>query len=195
MPDGEEQVAATSEGRQMRADARRNREHLVVVAREAFEELGLEVAMDVIARRARVGSGTLYRHFPTREALIAATYESDVVALTRSARDLAERCGPAQALERWVREHLLPTQEQRGVAATLKDALCAAPTDFLRCKLDFNAAADELVAAAQRVGRVRSDVAAGDVLRLAHGIAVSSEDAPEARERMLTIMFDGLQPR
>lgn len=187
-------MGAPSQPRPMRADARRNYEHIVATAREAFAELGPEAALDVIARRAGVGPGTLYRHFPTREVLVEAVYRTDIADLTDRAAEFAERHAPGEALARWVREHFVPAQEQRGVATTLKDALGRAPEVFSQDKERFNDATDALVRAAQDAGAVRRDVETRDILRMAYGIAVTSEGAPESRERMLTVMFDGLRP-
>ena len=191
---GEDQVGAPSQGRAMRADARRNYEHIVTSARETFAELGPEVPLDVIARRARVGSGTLNRHFPTREVLVEAVYRSDIAALTDRAAEFAATRDPRVALECWVREQLVPALQQPGVATTLKDALARAPQAFSQSKEQFNQAADELAGAARAAGAVRQDVETRDILRMAHSIAVASEDAPDACQRMLTIMFDGLRP-
>jgi AcrR family transcriptional regulator len=178
----------------MRADARRNHEHIVATARRAFTELGPDVPLDVIARRAEIGNATLYRHFPTREVLIEAVYRPDVAELASSAVHLAEQLSPREALERWVREYFIPAQEQQGLSATLKDALVRAPEVFSQGKQQLNDAVDRLVSAAQSAGDVRQDISARDVLRMAYGIAAASEGAPQAREPMLTIMFDGLRP-
>jgi AcrR family transcriptional regulator len=187
-------VAAAPKGRPLRADARRNYEHIVATAREVFTELGPEAPLDVIARRAELGNATLYRHFPTREVLIEAVYRTDVAELAESALQLPRQYAAREALERWVREHFIPAQEELGLAAMLKDALVAAPETFARGKGEFSGAVDGLVSAAQHAGDVRRDILTRDILRMAYGISVASEGAPEARERMLTVMFDGLRP-
>jgi len=178
----------------MRADARRNYERIVAIAREAFTEVGAEVPLDVIARRAGVGNATLYRHFPTRDVLVEAVYRPDVEHLASSALDLAARHAPHEALELWVREHFIPTQEQHGFTVVLKDALARAPEIFSAGKKQLTDATDGLVSAARRAGVIRRDIPARDILRMAHGIAVASKGEPEARELMLTVMFDGLRP-
>jgi AcrR family transcriptional regulator len=150
--------------------------------------------MDVIARRADLGNATLYRHFPTRELLVAAVYRPDIEDLASSALALAARHAPRDALELWVREHFIPVQEQHGFAVVLKDALARAPEVFSVSKKRLTDAAGGLVRAAQHAGVVRQDISPRDILRMAHGIAVASENAPQARERMLTVMFDGLRP-
>jgi AcrR family transcriptional regulator len=178
--------------RATRADARRNYEHIVATAREVFAEVGPEAPLDVIARRAGVGSATLYRHFPTREELLHATYQTDIAALARRAVELEEYFPRAEALERWLRDYFVPAQEEGGVARMLKSALLTAPHVFAQGKEQFSDAVDSLVRAAQESGDVRDDVTTRDILRMAHGIAISAQGEPEARDRMLTIMFDGL---
>jgi len=178
----------------VRADALRNYEHIVGTARQAFAELGPEVSLNAIAQRAGIGAGTLYRHFPTREALIDAVYRDDIAALTDRAAQLAAAPDPRAALESWVREQLVPAQQQPGIATVLKDALARAPEAFSAGKERFSQAVHSLVRAAQAAGTIRPDVETRDILRMAHGIAVSSQDAPDACQRMLTIMFDGLRP-
>jgi AcrR family transcriptional regulator len=184
---------APPRSRAPRTDARRNYERIVETAREAFAELGPEAPLDVIARRACVGSATLYRHFPTREDLLEATYRTEIADLARRAVELAEYFTPLQALERWLRDYFVPAQEERGVASMLKGALVTAPQVFSQGKEQFSSAVDSQVGAAQTSGDVRNDVTARDILRMAHGIAVSSQGAPEARERMLAVMLDGLR--
>lgn len=184
---------APPRSRAQRVDARRNSEHIVATARETFAELGPEAPLDVIARRAGVGSATLYRHFPTREDLLHATYRTDIADLARRAVELAEYFTPGEALERWVRDYFVSAQEERGVASMLKDALVSAPHVFSEGKEQFSNAVDSLVRAAQTSGKVRNDVMTRDILRMAHGIAISSQGNPDARERMLTVMFDGLR--
>lgn len=187
-------MAAPPKDRPIRADALRNYEHIVATARLAFTERGPDVPLDVIARRAGLGNATIYRHFPTREALIEAVYRPDVAGLASSALHLASQHAPREALECWVSEHFIPAQEQLGLAAMLKDALVRAPDVFSQGKAQFTDAVDGLVSAAQNTGDVRRDVSTRDILRMAYGIAMAFEGAPHARERMLTVMFDGLRP-
>jgi AcrR family transcriptional regulator len=187
-------VDSSAPQRPVRADALRNYEHIVGTARRAFAELGPEVSLNAIAQRAGIGPGTLYRHFPTREALIEAVYRDDIAALTGRAAELATAPDPRAALESWVREQLVPAQQQPGIATVLADALARAPETFSAGKDRFSQAVHHLVRAAQAAGTIRPDVETRDILRMAHGIAVSSVDAPDACQRMLTVMFDGLRP-
>src|SRR5206468_1717714 len=99
--------------RPMRADARRNYTRLLTAAREAYTEHGPDTRLDDVARRAGVGPGTLYRHFPTREALLAAVYRDDVEALGVEANRLAETYPPAEALSRWLRLQLDYVRQKR----------------------------------------------------------------------------------
>jgi AcrR family transcriptional regulator len=149
--------------------------------------------MDVIARRSKVGSGTLYRHFPTRERLLAAAYRTDLIDLIQRAVDLADAMPADQALQTWLRDYFVPAQEQQGVLAMLKTALVTAPEVFSEVKEQLMDAVDRMVRDAQAAGQLRHDVDTRDLLRMAHGIATSSVGAPRARDHMLAIMFDGLR--
>jgi AcrR family transcriptional regulator len=185
---------ASPRSRAQRTDARRNYEHIVATARDAFAVMGPDAPLDVIARRADVGSATLYRHFPTREELLHATYRPEIEAMARRAVELADYFTPAEALERWLRDYFVPAQEERGVATMVKDALVTAPEVFSQSKEQFSNSVDSLVHAAQTSGDLRKDVTTRDILRMAHGIAVTSQGALDARDRMLRVMFDGLRP-
>src|SRR5580658_8604926 len=124
-------------------------------ARDAFAEMGPDAPLDVIARRADVGSATLYRHFPTREELLHATYRPEIEAMARRAVELADYFPPAEALERWLRDYFVPAQEERGVASMVKDALVTAPEVFSQSKEQFSNSVDSLVHAAQTSGDLR----------------------------------------
>lgn len=126
--------------------------------------------------------------------LIEAVYRTDVAELASSAVHLTRQHAPREALERWVRDHFIPALEQHALATMLKDALVRTPEVFAEGKQQFTDAVDSLVSAAQSSGDVRPDVPARDILRMAYGIAVASEGAPQARERMLAVMFRGLRP-
>ncbi|GGX79332.1 TetR/AcrR family transcriptional regulator [Streptomyces minutiscleroticus] len=162
--------------RPMRADARRNYERLLAEAAAAFAEHGEGASLDDIAKRAGVGSGTLYRHFPTRYALLEAVYVGSVEEIAGRADAYAARLPPGEALLEWLTElgeHLI---RLRG----LKALLGSAGTDgrsalFGECGQGLRDAAARLVGAARRAGAVREDVEPLDVLRLAHGIATASE--------------------
>ncbi|GHF15478.1 TetR family transcriptional regulator [Amycolatopsis deserti] len=180
--------------RPMRADARRNYERILSTAREAFLEHGPEAPLDDIARRAGVGAGTLYRHFPTRETLIEAVYRHDIEELSKAAHRLLAEYEPVTALELWIREHVAFVLHKRGLAATLKAAMDRDSETFALCKKLMNDAAAAVLTPAQEAGAVREDVRPRDLLLLGHGICVAAEGSEETADRLLTVMLDGLRP-
>ena len=179
----------------MRADARRNRELLMAAALEAFTERGADdTSLEEIARRAGVGIGTLYRHFPGRTALLEAVYTDQVAALCQRAGELAASQSPGAALTSWMREMV----EFGATKHNLTSALAAdydkdAPV-FSACRDDLLAAAATLLTRAQQAGAVRPDVQALDLLRLSHGLAAATAGAADAdqAERLLSLMLGGL---
>jgi AcrR family transcriptional regulator len=177
----------------MRADARRNYERIVECAREAFAEHGPEAPLDDIARRAGVGPGTLYRHFPNREVLIEAVYRSSIEKLSQRAYDLLETHTAATALEYWMREQVGFVMENRSLATTLKAAIDKGSETFTLCRTMISDAAAALLKSAQEEGVIRSDIEPRDLLRMGHGIGVACETMPEAAERLLAVTFDGLR--
>lgn len=181
--------------RPMRADARRNHDRLLAVAREAFAEDGYQTSLDDIAKRAGVGSGTLYRHFPSREALLETVYRDDVEALAARADALAEQYPPGDALAAWMREQLTYVREMRGLGSAVKTMLGAAPETFTYCKDILRTAVQRLLEPAQRAGEIRPDVTPSDVMRLVHGVGTAVEQAPEEADRLLAIVIDGLRPQ
>jgi AcrR family transcriptional regulator len=193
---------ATAEGadrvervqRQMRADARRNYDRLIVAAREAFTERGAEASLDDIAKRAGVGPGTLYRHFPNREQLLAAVYRSDVENRAAQADKLAREYSVEQALTSWLRLQMNDIKIKRGLGSALKTMLAADSETFVFCRDTLRGAVDRLLVPAQEAGIIRADVEPADVLRLVHGVAVSCESDPDQADRLLSIVLDGLRP-
>ncbi|OIJ63128.1 TetR/AcrR family transcriptional regulator [Streptomyces mangrovisoli] len=184
--------------RPMRADARRNYERLLKAAAEAFAEHGENASLDDIAKRAGVGSGTLYRHFPTRQALLEAAYVDRIEALGLRADEIARELPPGEALIEWLYEVCVGTIEVRG----LKTLLGSAVTDgssaaVTACGTFMKDAAGRLVGAAQKEGTLRPDLEPVDVLRLAHGISTASElaDGRGAHiRRYLLLLTEGLRP-
>ncbi|MEV5354779.1 TetR/AcrR family transcriptional regulator [Streptomyces sp. NPDC086081] len=185
--------------RPMRADARRNYERLLRVAAEAFAEHGEGASLDDIAKRAGVGSGTLYRHFPTRHALLEAAYLDRVEALAARADVLAAELPPGEALWEWLHELGIGMIRMRGLKALLGPAVTEGDAaGATACGDSVRSAAGRLVRAAREEGTLRADVEPMDVLRLAHGVATASELADgEGRHirRYLTLLTEGLRPR
>jgi AcrR family transcriptional regulator len=180
----------------MRADARRNYERLLTVAVEAFAEHGEGASLDDIAKRAGVGSGTLYRHFPTRQALLEAAYLDRVEAIAARADALAAELPPGEALGEWLYELGAGMIRMRGLKALLGPAVTdSGALVNTACGDSVKAAAGRLVRAAQEEGTLRRDIEPVDVLRLAHGVATASELADgEGRHirRYLTLLMEGL---
>jgi AcrR family transcriptional regulator len=181
--------------RPMRADARRNFDRLIVAAREAFTEHGPEASLDDIARRAGVGPGTLYRHFPARLALLEAVYRDDITRLSDRARELLAEKPIEEALGTWMLEQVEYVLYRRALAATLKTALDRDSETMAYCKTAMREAADAMLVRAKEAGLVRPEVTGSDLLRLGHAIGYASEYAPEDAERMLSYMLDGLRPQ
>ncbi|HEX3787862.1 MAG TPA: helix-turn-helix domain-containing protein [Pseudonocardiaceae bacterium] len=185
----------TQSAKPMRADARRNCEKIIAVAREVFAEHGTDAPLDEIAKRAQVGAGTLYRHFANRDALIEAVYRSEIVGLSTRAHELAEQHSPQVALEEWIRLQLRFITEQHGLAAALKVAIDKDSETFGYCRTVMREAAGEILQPLQESGDIRADITPADLLRLAHGIGVVSENLPkDEQDRLLSVLINGLQP-
>ncbi|MFI8188151.1 TetR/AcrR family transcriptional regulator [Streptomyces sp. NPDC085946] len=184
--------------RPMRADARRNYERLLRAAAEAFAEHGEGASLDDIAKRAGVGSGTLYRHFPTRRALLEAAYLGRMEAIAARAGEIAVRLPPGEALVEWLNELGAGLIQVRGLKALLGSAVTDAGAPVATaCGDCVKSAAARLVAAAQDEGTLRRDVDPVDVLRLTHGVATASElaDGQGTRiRRYLALLMEGLRP-
>jgi len=178
--------------RPLRADARRNRQKLVTAARETFAADGTSAALEEIAERAGVGIGTLYRHFPTRQALYEAVYLDEVGAMAKAADELAD-AEPGEALSRWLRQYLGFAATKRALTEALLEA--APDSDVLStCRTLLMGAGNALVGRAQASGAVRPDTDFADIGRIVSGIAVSPAADREQKERMLGIVLDGLRP-
>jgi AcrR family transcriptional regulator len=182
----------------MRADARRNHERLLRAAAEAFAEHGENASLDDIAKRAGVGSGTLYRHFPTRQALLEAAYVDRIEAIAARADVLAAELPPGEALVEWLNELSAGMIQVRGLKALLGSAVTdGSPAVVTACGDCLKGAAGRLVTAAQGQGALRKDVEPIDILRLAHGVATASELADGEGtyiRRYLALLTEGLRP-
>ncbi|NJQ00603.1 TetR/AcrR family transcriptional regulator [Streptomyces sp. PLAI1-29] len=180
----------------MRADARRNHERLLTVARAAFTEHGTDTSLEEVARRAGVGVGTLYRHFPNRRALIGAVFHGEVEALADRARELLEAEEPCAALLDWLRALIDHSVTYRGLSRALMTASTAADCELSSCAVPVRAAGGELLARAQRAGATRAEVEIGDLIRLTNAIAIAVEESPGdpgLADRLLTLTLHGLR--
>ncbi len=187
--------ALTPFPRPMRADARRNYDLLLAAAGAAFAEHGMEASLEDIARRAGVGIGTLYRHFPTRESLAEAVYRARIEALREEAESLLAAPSPEEALAVWLRSLVKFGSTQRGLALFLKTALREDGSNLAWCKETMRAAGGALLLRAQQSGAIRPDLEVSDLLRLAHAIswAVEPPTDGDRTDRYLSLMLDGLR--
>jgi AcrR family transcriptional regulator len=181
--------------RRMRADAQRNYDLLVARAAEAFAERGADdVSLEEIARRAGVGIGTLYRHFPTRQSLLEAVFRDQVDVLARQASELRE-APPASALEQWLRVMLAFGRTKRSLNASLLSTLGKESPAYSLCSQLLRDNTARLVEQAQEAGVARRDIQPADVMRLVHGLIMADNAAPGDEgqaERMLSLVVAGL---
>lgn len=180
----------------MRADARRNREKLLEVARQVFSSEGTGIPLDYIAEKAGLGAGTVYRHFPTKELLIQAVLVSRIDLITTRAQVLAAAGPPSAALDRFIIEMLYEGGEKRD----LIDALMAFGVDVGASMAEVNArltqSMGELLVQAQRSGSVRDDIDVDDLMALVLGVLIAIHRGgyrPDLPERTLSVLLDGLR--
>jgi AcrR family transcriptional regulator len=184
--------AQTLIARPKRADARRNYEKVLTAAREAFAEGGESTALEEIARRAGVGIGTLYRHFPTRQALLEALYVDEVEDMCRSAAEL-DGSDPWEALNGWFERFIAYIGTKRALAAELLNYLDQDDELFQVCRTSLFAAGEPLLKSAQEAGVVRPDVTIGEVIQMVIGIAKIPASDPQQNAHILRIALDGLR--
>ncbi|MCK9932691.1 TetR/AcrR family transcriptional regulator [Frankia sp. Mgl5] len=175
-----------------RTDARRNRERLLVVAREAFDEAGPDASLVEIARRAGVGQGTLYRHFPTRAALLSAVLADRIETLRRQAAELSAALSADEALAAWLHLFLVHARVNQGLAGAFMTE--GPETAAIDCHQTITAAAADLLGRAQRTGTARPDLSPDDLIQIVVGIALATArdgDAGQA-DRLLTLVLDAV---
>jgi AcrR family transcriptional regulator len=180
--------------RPKRADARRNYEKLVDAARDAFAEEGTSAPLEDIARRAGVGIGTLYRHFPSRQHLLEAVYVDEVEAICRSAEDHSQ-LEPWEALSSWLHRFVGFAATKRALAEQLFEYIDRDSEVFRSCGDAINAAGRPLFERAQEAGVVRPDTNFIDVARMVGGISVIRTVDDEQIGRILEVALDGLRYR
>ncbi|MEV0848468.1 helix-turn-helix domain-containing protein [Streptomyces sp. NPDC049954] len=187
---------AQEAGRPLRADARRNREKILAAAVRAFTEEGLDAHLERIAKEAGVGSGTLYRNFPTREDLIEAAHRNEVARLCDAVPGLLETLPPGEALRAWTRRFIDYATAKRGMARALSAVVDAGTNPYADSHRLIQEALDTLMRAGVAAGEIRSDIRPTDMFAALAGIALTSA-APEQREqaeRLLDLTLDGLRP-
>lgn len=188
----------TVEGqRKPRADAMRNRERVLTAAKAVFSHGGAEASLDAVARRAGVGIGTLYRHFPTREALYEAVYRREVEHLVELAEALKAEAVPVEALRRWMRADVEFIATKKGMAAALALAVQGSSDLVAHSIEQLTRAAGDLLQRAVAAGEIRADISPDDVLRVVVGMCYA-QDRPGWQAsvlRLVDIFIDGLRLR
>ncbi|MFB7449634.1 TetR/AcrR family transcriptional regulator [Streptomyces sp. NPDC056194] len=179
----------------LRADARRNRERILEAAVRAFAEKGADVPIDAIAKAAGVGSATLYRHFPTREALVEAAYRNELARVCDSAAELLADLPPDRALRQWMDRFIDYLAAKEGMADALRAAVASGADPFAETLDKLGVAIDSLLRAGAEAGLLRSDADAFDVgLSLAGVALITSSPAQRERSgRLLDLILDGLR--
>ncbi len=188
-------VPLESGGRPMRKDAQRNRDLLLGVAAEQFAEHGVEVPLEDVARAAGVGIGTLYRHFPTRGALIEAVYRREVAQLCDSVDDLLRTHTADEALEAWMHNFVSYVAAKRGLSAALKDMMAAEPDMFAVTRAHIRDAAAKVLGAAVEAGAIRAVVDAEDLIRAMGAICMATDDLTysDRATTLVSVLLDGMR--
>ena len=182
--------------RKPRTDALRNRERILEVAKEAFTRHGAATSLDDIAKQTRVGAGTLYRHFPTRDALIEAVYRSEVEKLATAARGFIAAMSPIEALRAWLLLFVDYIAAKHIIAPALNSVAGGPSRLYEGSRSMVQGAIDELVKRAKKSGDVRRDVDASDLLRAMIGVSYvgSGGDWQQSARRLVDILIAGSRP-
>ncbi|CAO5164851.1 TetR/AcrR family transcriptional regulator [Frankia sp. AiPs1] len=184
-------------GRPLRTDARRNRERILAAARDAFAQLGPDVSLIEVARRAGVGQGTLYRHFPTRTDLLGAVLADRIDTLCRQGAELAAAGPPGEALAGWLRLLLVHARVNQGLAGSFLSDITLGDQRYpaVDCHVPIAGTAARLLAEAQQAGAARADLSSGDLIQLVVGIALTTARAedPDQADRLLALALDAVR--
>ncbi|GAA1354010.1 TetR/AcrR family transcriptional regulator [Streptomyces beijiangensis] len=187
----------TGADRPVRADARRNREKLVTVARTAFAAADDTVPLETIAREAGVGIGTLYRHFPTREALVEAVYAAELDDVATSPPTLLDQFPPEVALRAWMDRYAAFVAAKRGMIDTLRTGWASGRIATSTTRERITAAIAAILTEGARTGSLRADVDPDDVTTMLLGVflATPAGITPEETGRLLDLIVDALRPK
>lgn len=182
--------------RKPRADAQRNRERILEIAKEAFTRSGANINLDDVAKQAGVGAGTLYRHFPTREALLEAVYRTEVEKLAAAEREFAEAMPPIEALRAWMLLFVDYIATKQIIAAALNTLVGGHSKVFEASGSQIRGAIHGLVERAIESGDIRSDLDPFDLLRALVGVSnvASSPDWAQSAKRLVEILIIGSRP-
>jgi AcrR family transcriptional regulator len=188
--------AAQKTARKPRSDAQRNRERILEVAKQVFTRQGVEASMDEIAKRARIGPGTLYRHFPSRDDLLAAVYISEVEKLAEAQKKFSAELPPVEALRAWMLVFIDYIAAKKIIAPAL-NAMAGGPSQvYQQSTRVMGEAANALASRAVASGDLRGDVDPMDMLRAIYGVSSvgSTDDWPEKARRFVEILIQGSRP-
>lgn len=187
---------APSLSRKPRADAQRNRERILEIAKVAFTRSGAEASLDDIAKQAGVGPGTLYRHFPTRQELLKAVYRTEMEKLAAAEQRLGETLPPVEALRAWLLLFVDGIATKQIIAPAF-NALVGDPKKIFEASYaQVHDALRELVKRAVKNGDIRKDLDPIDLLRALVGVAnvASSPDWQQSAKRLVDILITGSRP-
>ncbi|WP_433247705.1 TetR/AcrR family transcriptional regulator [Streptosporangium sp. CA-135522] len=183
--------------RPTRADARRNHDRIRAAAGEVIAEHGADASLEEIARRAGVGSATLHRHFPSRQALLEAVFRERVEILCARAGELLTAPSPGSALVTWLRAVVSHAAANRGLAASLMPGARNGRSELgADCHAMITNAGGALLTRAQQAGAIRREVAIADLLKLVHAISLATENEPDhadQADRLLALVVKGVQ--
>ncbi|MGC4755469.1 TetR/AcrR family transcriptional regulator [Micromonospora trifolii] len=183
--------------RPVRADARRNRERVLAAAARAFAGEDPSATIEAIAREAGVGVGTIYRHFPTREALIEAAYRSELAAVCDAVPLLLAESSPTVALREWMDRFVTYMTTKLGMGDALRAVIASGNDPYAKSREMLDNALEQLLAAGSANGSLRADIPADDVLINLSGIAIAAgqESQREQAGRLLDLLMDALRYR
>jgi AcrR family transcriptional regulator len=182
--------------RKPRTDAQRNRERILEVAKEAFTRSGANTSLDDIAKQAEVGPGTLYRHFPTRDALLEAVYRIEVEKLAAAERELSQKLPPVAALRTWMLLFVDYIATKQIIAPALNTLVGGPSKVYEASRAQVQGAIDALVKRAIKSGDIRKDLDPFDLLRALIGVSnvASSPDWKQSARRLVDILITGSRP-
>jgi AcrR family transcriptional regulator len=182
--------------RKPRTDAQRNRGRILEVAKQAFTRYGANASLDDVAKEAGVGAGTLYRHFPTRDALIEAVYRTEVEKLAAAERKFAETMAPIDALRAWMLLFIDYIAAKHIIASALNTFVGGASKLYEGSRAQIQGAIDALVKRAIKSGDIRKDIEPFDLLRALIGVSsvASSPDWQQSAKRLVDILITGSRP-
>jgi AcrR family transcriptional regulator len=183
--------------RPLRADAQRNRGRLLDVAVRAFAQDGPDVPLEAIAKDAGVGIGTLYRHFPTREALVEAAYRNELERLCDAVSGLLDTAAPDVATRAWMDLFVDYMTTKRGMADALRAVIASGGNPFAESRNRLIAAITSLLDASAAAGTLRSDIEPADVLTSLSGVSLAAGEPAQRDQarRLLDLLMDGLRYR